>query len=342
MSVTIDQTSPFFVAEISANHQGQLSMAHKLVEAASEAGANAVKFQTYTADTMTLDLENFKISSDHKLWGNRKLYELYDEAHTPWDWHYELFSHARELGLIPFSTPFDISAVDFLEKLNCSIYKIASLETGDLDLIEAVGKTGKPCFLSTGATNFDEVEEAVNCFLSTGNSALTLLVCTSSYPANPKDAHVSRINLLKEKFNLKIGISDHTLGIGASLAAIALGANVIEKHLTINRNDGGLDSQFSMEPAEFKFMVEQGKIAHSSLGNPEWNFLESERESRKLRRSLYVVKNVQKGESITKDNVRAIRPGEGANPKIFKSILGKRFNRDLEIGTPMNAAFVDD
>ena len=338
----MDSTLPFFVAEISANHQGKLSKAHKLVEAASEAGADAVKFQTYTADTMTLDLEKFKISTDHKLWGNRKLYDLYDEAHTPWDWHSELFDHASELGLVPFSTPFDISAVKFLEKLNCPIYKIASLETGDLELIEAVAKTGKPCFLSTGATNFNEVEEAVDCFLSTGNNELTLLVCTSSYPATPSDAHVSRINLLKKEFNLNIGLSDHTLGIGASLAAIALGATVVEKHLTIDRNEGGLDSQFSMEPAEFKFMVEQGKIARLSLGNPEWNFLESEKESRKLRRSLYIVRDVLKGEIITKDNVRAIRPGEGSNPKILRTIIGKKFNRNLELGTPMDIEFVDD
>ena len=336
MAISLGANLPFFVAEISANHLGNLERAHHLIEAAAGANANAVKFQTYTADTMTLNLDSLAVSANHALWGGKKLFDLYQEAHTPWEWHSELFSHALSLGLIPFSSPFDSSAVEFLEKLNCSIYKIASLESGDLELIKEVGRTGKPTIISTGATQLDEIEEAVSAFLSTGNEDLTLLVCTSSYPAEPNEAHLHRISTLKNAFSVNVGISDHTLGIGVSIAAIALGATVIEKHITLKRSDGGHDSAFSMEPSEFEQLVLEGNNAKLSLGNFEWKIMDSESESRRLRRSLYVVSDVLMGEVLSPINIRAIRPGAGLKPKYFNEVIGRKFNKNLKAGTPLS------
>ena len=336
MAISLGANLPFFVAEISANHLGNLERAHHLIEAAAGANANAVKFQTYTAETMTLNLDSLGVSANHALWGGKKLFDLYQEAHTPWEWHSELFSHALSLGLIPFSSPFDSSAVEFLEKLNCSIYKIASLESGDLELIKEVGRTGKPTIISTGATQLDEIEEAVSAFLSTGNEDLTLLVCTSSYPAEPNEAHLNRISTLKNAFSVNVGISDHTLGIGVSIAAIALGATVIEKHITLKRSDGGHDSAFSMEPSEFEQLVLEGNNAKLSLGNLEWKIMDSESESRRLRRSLYVVSDVLMGEELSPINIRAIRPGAGLKPKYFNEVIGRKFNKNLKAGTPLS------
>ena len=336
MAISLGANLPFFVAEISANHLGNLERAHHLIEAAAGANANAVKFQTYTAETMTLNLDSLGVSANHALWGGKKLFDLYQEAHTPWEWHSELFSHALSLGLIPFSSPFDSSAVEFLEKLNCSIYKIASLESGDLELIKEVGRTGKPTIISTGATQLDEIEEAVSAFLSTGNEDLTLLVCTSSYPAEPNEAHLHRISTLKNAFSVNVGISDHTLGIGVSIAAIALGATVIEKHITLKRSDGGHDSAFSMEPSEFEQLVLEGNNAKLSLGNLEWKIMDSESESRRLRRSLYVVSDVLMGEVLSPINIRAIRPGAGLKPKYFNEVIGRKFNKNLKAGTPLS------
>lgn len=336
MAISLGANLPFFVAEISANHLGNLERAHHLIEAAAGANANAVKFQTYTADTMTLNLDSLGVSANHALWGGKKLFDLYQEAHTPWEWHSELFSHALSLGLIPFSSPFDSSAVEFLEKLNCPIYKIASLESGDLELIKEVGRTGKPTIISTGATQLDEIEEAVFAFLSTGNEDLTLLVCTSSYPAEPNEAHLNRISTLKNAFSVNVGISDHTLGIGVSIAAIALGATVIEKHITLKRSDGGHDSAFSMEPSEFEQLVLEGNNAKLSLGNLEWKIMDSESESRRLRRSLYVVSDVLMGEELSPINIRAIRPGAGLKPKYFNEVIGRKFNKNLKAGTPLS------
>ena len=335
MAISLGANLPFFVAEISANHLGNLERAHHLIEAAAGANANAVKFQTYTAETMTLNLDSLGVSANHALWGGKKLFDLYQEAHTPWEWHSELFSHALSLGLIPFSSPFDSSAVEFLEKLNCPIYKIASLESGDLELIKEVGRTGKPT-ISTGATQLDEIEEAVSAFLSTGNEDLTLLVCTSSYPAEPNEAHLNRISTLKNAFSVNVGISDHTLGIGVSIAAIALGATVIEKHITLKRSDGGHDSEFSMEPSEFEQLVLEGNNAKLSLGNLEWKIMDSESESRRLRRSLYVVSDVLMGEELSPINIRAIRPGAGLKPKYFNEVIGRKFNKNLKAGTPLS------
>ena len=336
MALSLGANLPFFVAEISANHLGNLERAHHLIEAAAGANANAVKFQTYTAETMTLNLDSLGVSANHALWGGKKLFDLYQEAHTPWEWHSELFSHALSLGLIPFSSPFDSSAVEFLEKLNCPIYKIASLESGDLELIKEVGRTGKPTIISTGATQLDEIEEAVSAFLSTGNEDLTLLVCTSSYPAEPNEAHLHRISTLKNAFSVNVGISDHTLGIGVSIAAIALGATVIEKHITLKRSDGGHDSEFSMEPSEFEQLVLEGNNAKLSLGNLEWKIMDSESESRRLRRSLYVVSDVLMGEVLSPINIRAIRPGAGLKPKYFNEVIGRKFNKNLKAGTPLS------
>jgi N-acetylneuraminate synthase len=334
------QEYPLFVAEISANHMGSLNIAHELIDASIEAGASAVKFQTYTADTMTLNLEGLAVSGDHQLWGGRPLYSLYQEAMTPWEWHAELFEHCRMRGVIPFSSPFDPTAVEFLESLNAPMYKIASLETSDHQLIRLVGETGKPTIISTGATEIEEIEELVSVYRSTGNQDLTLLVCTSSYPARPQDANIKRMELLREKFKVKVGLSDHTLGIGTSVAAIALGATVIEKHITLDRKNGGLDSAFSMEPAEFAQLVTEGKSAAESLGASFWSIQPSEGESRRLRRSLYVVQNVRSGDLVTRENVRAIRPGDGAHPRYLNDFIGKKFKNDLALGTPMSLDFL--
>ena len=324
-----------FIAEISANHLGSLERAKNLVREAARIGATAVKFQTYTADTMTLNIQEFSVSEGHELWGGKRLYELYREAHTPWNWHQELFKLSRDLGLIPFSSPFDLSAVEFLESLDCPMYKIASLETGDHALIRSAALTGKPLIISTGATEWDEIVELVKVVHETGNKNLTLLVCTSSYPAVPTDAHIRRIQEIREKLDVKVGLSDHTLGIGVSLAAIGLGAVAIEKHLTLRRSDGGADSAFSMEPSEFQNLVSEGKDAFQALGDKNWTIQDSEKESRRLRRSLYIVKDIKAGEILTAENIRAIRPGEGCSPKYYDQLLGKRFKNDAKMGTPL-------
>ena len=321
----------YYVAEISANHLGSLDRAHQLVELASKAGASAVKLQTYKPDTMTLPLEKFSISKDHQLWGGMSLFQLYEEAMTPWSWHKELFEHAKELGIEAFSSPFDSSAVDFLEELNCPMYKIASMETGDLDLIAYAASKGKPMIISTGASTISEIEQAVAAAERIRNN-LSLLVCTSSYPTDATEAHIKRIPTLKEKFGVEIGLSDHTLGIGVSIAAIALGATVIEKHLTLKREDGGHDAAFSLEPDEFKLLVEEGNKAHASLGKPDWSIQESEAESRRLRRSLHIVKSVKKGELATRENVRALRPNTGGPVGDIQRIIGKRFVGDYNPG----------
>jgi len=329
--------SPIFIAEISANHLGSFERARKLVLAAIDAGVTAVKFQTYTAETMTLDLDTpeFRISGEHSLWGGEKLFTLYEQAHTPWEWHAELFEICRMRNVIPFSSPFDATAVEFLESLNTPMYKIASMETGDIPLIRMVAETGKPLIISTGATEWNEIEDLVSVVQKTGNKDLTLLVCTSSYPSDPADAHLNRIVTLRNHFGVKVGLSDHTLGIGVSVAAIALGATAIEKHITLRRSDGGADGAFSMEPEEFAMLVREGRYAFEALGNPEWSMQESENESRRIRRSLYVVKDVKAGDVVTKENVRAIRPGGGCAPKSLDDMLGLKFSGDFPTGTPM-------
>lgn len=321
----------FYVAEISANHLGNLDRAHKLIDLAASAGASAIKLQTYKPETMTLPLNEFAISKHHELWGGVPLYQLYREAMTPWEWHKELFEHAKELGLEAFSSPFDYSAVDFLESLDCLTYKIASMETGDVDLIAYTASKGKKMIISTGASTLEEIENAVNAAENV-REKLTLLVCTSSYPSEATDAHLNRIFTLKEKFKVDVGISDHTLGIGVSVAAIALGATVIEKHLTVKRTDGGHDAAFSMEPDEFKFLVEEGNKASAALGSSQWSIQESEAESRRLRRSLFIAKDVKKGEVASRENIKAFRPNMGGPIKNIEQILGKKFKSDFKAG----------
>jgi pseudaminic acid synthase len=325
-----------FIAEVSANHLGSFERAKQIVVAAAKAGASAIKFQTYTADTMTLDIDEFKVSDGHELWGGRRLHSLYQEAHTPWEWHPELFKLCRSLHVLPFSSPFDLSAIELLESLDAPMYKIASLETGDHRLIRAVAETGKPLIISTGATEWTEIEEVVEVVQESGNKDLTLLVCTSSYPSDPLDAHLNRITTLRNHFGVKVGLSDHTLGIGVSIAAIGLGATAIEKHITLARTDGGADGAFSMEPSEFALLVKEGTSAFQALGEPQWSMQDSEKESRRLRRSLYVVKDVKAGDIVTIENVRAIRPGDGCPPKLLEQMLGRHFSGDFVAGTPMS------
>jgi pseudaminic acid synthase len=332
-----NQSRPFFIAEMSANHNGSLSRALSIVRAAKGCGADAIKLQTYTPDTMTLNSNKFKVSEGHPLWGNMSLYQLYKEAMTPWEWHKPIFDYAKEIGIEAFSTPFDRSAVDFLEKLDCPIYKIASLETGDVDLISYVASKGKRVIISTGASTLFEIEQAVLA-AEVVRKKLTLLVCTSAYPADATEAHVRRINTLQDKFGVDIGLSDHTLGIGVSLAAISLGATVIEKHLTIKRSDGGHDAAFSLEPDEFELLVEEGNKAYSALGSSEWSIQKSEAESRRLRRSLHITKFVKKGELATKENIRALRPNSGGPISDMQEILGKKFRSDY---SPGDSATID-
>jgi N-acetylneuraminate synthase len=324
-----------FVAEVSANHLGNLDRALKIIEAAASSGANAVKFQTYTADTMTLDLDSFAVSDDHELWGGRNLYELYNEAHTPWEWHPKLFARCRDLGVIPFSSPFDSTAVDFLESLDAPMYKIASLETGDHELIRKVAATGKPLIISTGATHWDEIAEAVKVVEQTGNKNLTLLVCTSSYPAEPKDAHINRMKTISENFNVKVGLSDHSLGIGVSIAAITLGATVIERHLTLRRSDGGADGAFSMEPDEMFSLVIESERVWKAMGVVSYGPTEAEQKSLQYRRTLYIVEDVKAGDVLTDKNLRAIRPGFGLRPKYYEIFIGKKISKDVKRGTPL-------
>jgi pseudaminic acid synthase len=339
--MTMKDSGILFIAEVSANHLGSLERAKEIVRSAAKAGATAVKFQTYTAETMTLNIEKFKVSENHELWGGRTLFSLYKEAHTPWEWHSELFELCRSLKVLPFSSPFDLTAVAFLESLDAPMYKIASLETGDHRLINAVAETGKPLIVSTGATEWEEIEELVEVVKKAGNKDLTLLVCTSSYPSDPADAHLRRIETLKNRFGVKVGLSDHTLGVGVSIAAIALGATVIEKHLTLRRSDGGADGAFSMEPEEFASLVQEGTIALKSLGSSHWSMQKSEKESRSLRRSLYICKNVVAGETISQENVRSIRPGGGCPSKHLNELLGKKFVSDQSMGTPMQLEFAE-
>lgn len=332
---------PLFVAEVSANHLGDLDRALEIIEVFAKAGANAIKFQTYTANSMTLDIQKFSVESDHVLWGGRKLFDLYQEAHTPWDWHPKLFEKCLELNVIPFSSPFDIEAVELLESLDCALYKVASLESTHFPLIERIAQTKRPVIISTGATSWSELEEIVEFTKQVGITDLTLLVCTSSYPANPVDSHIARLKTISDSFNVKVGLSDHTLGIGVSVAAVALGATVIEKHVTLSRKDGGADSAFSLEPSEFEMLVREGNAAYDSIGSPEWKILDSESNSRLLRRSLYISSQVVAGELVTSENIKAIRPGGGLEPKYYKDILGMRFTKDCEIGTPLSFDIID-
>jgi pseudaminic acid synthase len=329
---------PFIIAEMSGNHNQSLEKALEIVDAAAETGADALKIQTYTPDTMTIDKSDgeFYISDPKSLWKGESLYNLYRIAHTPWEWHRPIMERARQRGIICFSTPFDPSAVDFLETLNVPAYKIASFENIDLPLIKKVAETGKPLIISTGMANIAEIYEAVETVKHTGNKNLVLLKCTSTYPATPENSNILTIPHMRELFGCEIGLSDHTMGIGVAIAAIAHGATVVEKHFTIRRADGGIDSAFSMEPAEMRSLVIESERAWLGMGKIHYGVQEQERPSLIFRRSLYITKDVQAGELLTEDNVRSIRPGFGLKPKYLDSILGRRAKQALKRGTPLS------
>jgi len=329
---------PVIIAEMSGNHNQSLERALAIVDAAAAAGAHALKIQTYTADTMTLDLDDdaFSITDPGSLWSGKTLYKLYDEAHTPWEWHQPIFDRCRELGMIGFSTPFDASAVDFLESLDVPAYKIASFENGDLPLIRKVAATGKPMIVSTGMASAEDLEETVRAAREAGCRDLILLKCTSSYPASPEESNIRTLPDMRERFGTEVGLSDHTLGIGVALAAIALGATVIEKHFTLARADGGVDAAFSLEPLELAALVVESKRAWEALGSIRYGRTSGEKKSLKFRRSLYVTRDMTAGETLSPENLRAIRPGYGLAPKFYEKLIGRRVNRDVKKGTPMS------
>jgi N-acetylneuraminate synthase len=327
---------PFVIAEISGNHNGSLERALQLVDVAAAAGAHAVKLQTYTADTMTLDIDTgeFLISDQSSLWSGKSLYQLYREAHTPWEWHSTIFERCRQRGILGFSTPFDETAVDFLEQLGVPCYKIASFENVDLNLIRKVAATGKPMIISSGLATLVEIGEAVAAARQAGCRELAVLKCTSSYPANPASVNLATIANLRDALGCQVGLSDHTLGIGVSVAAVALGATIIEKHFTLSRTDGGVDSAFSLEPAELTRLVIECSAAAAAVGSVVYGPTERETGSLQFRRSLYIARDVRAGELLTRENLRAIRPGRGLPPKYLETLLGRRATRDAASGTP--------
>lgn len=329
--------APFIIAEMSGNHNQSLDRALEIVDAAAKAGAHAIKLQTYTADTMTLnvDKDDFKILDKNSLWKGRHLYELYQEAHTPWEWHKALMDRAKSLGVLCFSTPFDETAVDFLEELDVPCYKIASFENTDVRLIKKVAQTGKPVIISTGMAGLEDLELMVRTLRENHCENFILLKCTSAYPALPSDANVRTIPHMAEMFNCQVGLSDHTMGIGVPLAAIALGASVIEKHFCLSRAEGGVDSAFSLEPFELKLLVEESERAWQSLGKVKYQTSAVEEKSKQFRRSVYISKDIKAGEVITEAHIRCVRPGYGLEPKYFEKLIGKAVKEDLLSGDRM-------
>lgn len=324
---------PYVIAELSGNHNGDLSRALRLIELAKEAGADAVKFQTYTADTITIDHDGPEFVIGSGLWKGRKLYELYQEAHTPWEWHAQMFAHARKLGIAAFSSPFDPTAIDYLEQYNPPAYKIASFEIVDTPLIAYAARKGKPLIISTGMANDVEIEEAL---AAAGGKNVVLLHCVSGYPTPANEANLGRIGKLASRYNCPIGLSDHTLGIDVAIAGVAMGACIVEKHFTLARADGGPDAEFSLEPDELARLVAGLKTAHSAIGTADYGRAKSEQSSMIFRRSLYVVRDIAAGEVFTDDNVRSIRPGYGLAPKNLPFVLGKRAARAIARGTPLS------
>jgi N-acetylneuraminate synthase len=328
---------PFIIAEMSGNHNQSLERALEIVEVAAKSGAHALKIQTYTPDTMTIDLDEreFHISDPNSLWAGTSLYNLYGEAYTPWEWHKPIFDRARELGIIPFSTPFDETAVDFLESLDVPCYKIASFENTDLPLIRRVAATGKPLIISTGMATVAELDETVRTAREAGCNDLILLKCTSTYPATAENTNLLTIPHLRDLFGCEVGLSDHTMGVGVSVASVALGSTVIEKHFTLKRADGGVDSAFSMEPAEMAQLVAETASAWQALGHVAYGPSEAEKKSLQYRRSLYIVEDLRAGALLTRENVRAIRPGLGLSPKYLEIMLGKTVKQDVRRGTAL-------
>lgn len=329
---------PFVIAEMSGNHNQSLDRALSIVDAAAQAGAHAVKLQTYTADTMTLDIADgeFFIDDPKSLWAGQSMHALYQQAHTPWDWHAPIMERARQHGMLCFSSPFDETAVDFLEQLDVPCYKIASYENTDLPLIRRAAATGKPLIISTGLAHISEVDEAVRVARAAGNGGVILLKCTATYPADPRNSHLRTIPAMRDLFACEVGLSDHTLGIGAAVASVALGATVIEKHLTLSRAEGGVDAAFSLEPAEFTALVVETERAWQALGNVMLGPTEAEERARTRRRSLYIAEDLKAGEALTPASLRRIRPGLGLPSRYFDELLGKKVNRDVSRGTPMS------
>ncbi len=331
------EVRPYIIAEMSGNHNQSLERALKIVDAAAAAGAHAIKLQTYTADTMTLAINTgeFFISDEQSLWQGKSLHELYEVAHTPWDWHAPIMARAREHGVACFSTPFDETAVDFLEQLGAPAYKIASFELVHLPLIRRVAATGKPIIMSTGMATPAEIDDAVRAAREAGNQQLVLLKCTSTYPATPENSNVLTVPHLRELYGCEVGLSDHTMGIGAAVAAVAYGATVVEKHFTLARADGGVDSTFSLEPDEMRALVVETERAWQSLGGVRYGPSEAERRSLVFRRSIYIAEDLKAGDLLTERNLRCVRPGLGLPPKHYETLLGRSVNQDVKKGTPM-------
>lgn len=332
---------PFIIAEVSANHNGDIERAKKTILAAKVSGASAVKIQTYTADTMTIDSDLPDFMINEGLWSGYKLYDLYKWAETPYEWHNELFSFAKTNNVLLFSTPFDESAVDLLESLDAPAYKIASFEILDLPLIEKVAKTGKPLILSTGMSSLQEIEDAVSMIKKCGNNQFIILHCISSYPAPIYEVNLQQMNYLSKKFNTIVGLSDHTLNNTCAISSIAMGGRVIEKHFTLSRNDEGPDSEFSIEPHELEKLCKECKEAFDAIGNADFKIKESEKTNIKFRRSLYFVKPLKKGDVITHEHVRRIRPGYGMQPKYYDQVIGKKVKKDVIKGSPVGIDNVD-
>jgi pseudaminic acid synthase len=327
---------PFVIAEMSGNHNQSLERALTIVDAAAKAGAHALKLQTYTPDTMTIESSDkgFVIDDKKSLWNGDSLYGLYQKAYTPWEWHEPIMRHAEKLGMVCFSTPFDETALEFLESLNVQCYKIASFENTDVNLIRKVAATGKPIIMSTGMATIAELDESVQAAREAGCRDLVLLKCTSTYPSTPENTNLLTIPHMRDLFGCQIGLSDHTMGIGASVAATALGATVIEKHFTLRRADGGVDSAFSMEPEEMAALVVETERAHLAMGKVQYGCVEQEKNSRRLRRSVYIVRDLQPGDILTRENLRCIRPGLGLPPKYYELLLGRSVKSAIKRGTP--------
>jgi len=328
---------PFIIAEMSGNHNQDLNRALSLVDAAADAGAHALKLQTYTADTMTLDCDNSEfIVNGSAVWDGQKLYDLYCEAHTPWEWHKPIFERAKQLGMLAFSSPFDSTAVDFLEQLDVPCYKIASFENNDIPLLKKVAKTGKPIIMSCGMATESEIAESVATLKNNGCQDIILLKCTSAYPSLPQDINLNTIPYMKTKFGVQVGFSDHTMGVTMPVAAVALGATVVEKHFTLSRDEGGVDSHFSLEPNELKDLVNSTKIVWEALGKEVYGGSgQSENSSKVYRRSVYVAQDIKAGELFTEQNIRCVRPSLGLSPKYYEEVLGKVAKEDLVFGTPL-------
>lgn len=328
---------PYIIAEMSGNHNQSLERALSIVDAAAASGAHALKLQTYTAESITLDIRggDFEISDPESLWSGSNLHELYKQAQTPWEWHGPIMQRAKEHGMECFSSPFDESAVDFLEDLNVPAYKIASFENNHLPLIAKVAATGKPLIISTGMASLGELEQAVSVARSSGCKDLILLKCTSTYPASPANTNILTIPHLRKLFGCEVGLSDHTMGLGVALASVALGATVIEKHFTLSRADGGVDSAFSLEPSELSSLVTESKRAWESLGGVKYGATEAEQKSLTYRRSIYVAEDIQEGETFSKQNIKIVRPGHGAPPSFYEHIIGKQSSKSYRAGEPL-------